>query len=617
MNQTTFNKDFYSKESIKNRMFKRAAALWEIRNVDHLDPIVKLMIEALASEIFQLSGEVNSVENRILEKVARALIPGALLSARPAHAVMHARPLYGQFEVSTNQEFHYKNAHFMKQHNLKRLSFTPVQPSTVVNGDVAYIIGAGGCWAMDNKLGKELVGRCTADDPIMNHHLWVGLDVSSEVNTLDKVSFYFDFPHLDVKDEYFRMLSHVQWEMGEQTLNANQGIFRGNTNTDQYASQILEKYHANVQINETILQLYNHRFVHLNNNDAVKELTRHHYPKEIEHLFAEEVWQGFEKPLVWIKLKFPVGISNDHLQDLSITVNAFPVANKYLQKIKRKVDDVLGVIPLNKEANEFFLGVESVSDVEGNEYHEQKYAMQHTDTKNNIYALRRGGVERFDSASAKEYLDRLLDLLRNESMAFSHVEKDTLSENAIGMLKQLNYLEEKTGSHDMTAETNSYIILNDKLRESTTFFTSYWLSNGAIGNGVKVAETLGVSENSDLERTSTILLTTSRGGSEAPAPSEMREMYRLALTSHGSIYSRQDIKSYCTIHCGQFMSDIEIKQGYAVGDLTGQGIMRTIDVCLTPKSNMSPEQISTIKEDLLFGLKANSPEDFNYRVLVS
>ncbi len=616
MNQTTTAKDFYSKESIKNRMFKRAAALWEIRNVDHLDPVIKLMIEALASEIFQLSGEVNNIENRILDKVARALIPGALLSARPAHAVIHARPVYGNHVISPEQEFHYKNAQFMKQYNLKRLSLSPIYPFKVVNGDVSYMISSGGCYAVDSKTGKDLMARCTNSDAITNHALWLGLELSAEVISLDQVSFYFDLPYVDHKEDYFRLLPLIQWQIGEQNLQAETGIYKAMDKKESYASEILEKYNANVQLNENIMQIYNHRFVHLKNNGALDEWQKDLFPAELKHLFTEEALSTFTKPMVWLKLTFPVGFDHNLINDLVVHMNVIPVANKFVHKTKRKVDEMMGVIPLTKESNEYFLGVDAVTDIQGNTYYEQKHALLHSDTQKNIYSLRRGGIERFDSANAKEYLDRLIDLLRNESMAFSNVEKDTLSENAVDLLKQLNYLEEKTRANSHNVETNSYIIINDKIHESTTFFASYWLSNGIIGNGIKAGELLGVSENSDIERTSTILLSTTRGGKEAPASSELQEMYRLALTSHGSIYSKHDVHSFCTIICGALMQDIEIKQGYAIGQSAEEGIIRTIDVCLKPAQGVNKQQLSEIKEDLLFGLKANSPEDFYYRILI-
>ena len=83
--------NLFTKESIKARMFRQAAALYDIRNIDGIDPLIRLLIEALSGEIFKLSGDVHAIESRLLEKLASALTPHTALVARPAHAIAAAR----------------------------------------------------------------------------------------------------------------------------------------------------------------------------------------------------------------------------------------------------------------------------------------------------------------------------------------------------------------------------------------------------------------------------------------------------------------------------------------------------------------------------------------------
>jgi len=609
--QTTF-----TKESIKNRMFKRAAALWDIRNIDHLDPIVKLMIEALSSEIFQLSREVNDVENRVLEKVARALTPSSSLSVQPAHAIMHANAVHNSCDILQNYEFHYKNAHFMKRHKLKRLSFTPIYSTRVFNGDVAYLAGSEGISSVDIKLGKELEFAATKKDPITNKSLWIGLDLAPEVISLENISFYFDFPYMDECEEYFRLLPHVKWEIEGFPLQSETGMYILNDEDENLASKFIKAYNTNNQISSDILTNYNHRFIHITERTRLKPNFRTLFPDEIKHLFTEETLAELTKPLVWVKLTFPSAFTSEALQGLNVQINAFPIANKFINTSERKVDEISGVIPLIKESNEYFLDIDNVSDVNGNQYHEQKYSMEHADTENHIYTLRRGGIERFNTANAREFLDHLVDLLRDESMAFSNVEKDTLGENANDLLRQLNQLESKISLRGSTAESTSYIVLNDKLYESTAFFIKYWLSNGIIGNGIKASEVLGFTDITDVNRTSTVMLTTSRGGKEAPDAKTLMEMYKFALTSHGAIYSKQDVKSFCAIYCGNNISNIEVKSGYGIGREPKQGIIRTIDVHLTPSAETSPQKLNNMKEGLLAALYEKSPQEFNYQLIV-
>ena len=54
--------NLFTKESIKARMFKQAATLYDIRNIDGMDPLIRLLIEALSGEIFKLSGDMHAIK---------------------------------------------------------------------------------------------------------------------------------------------------------------------------------------------------------------------------------------------------------------------------------------------------------------------------------------------------------------------------------------------------------------------------------------------------------------------------------------------------------------------------------------------------------------------------
>ena len=44
----------YNKEQIRNRMLKYAATFWGIKKAENFDPVVKLLLEALANEMYML-----------------------------------------------------------------------------------------------------------------------------------------------------------------------------------------------------------------------------------------------------------------------------------------------------------------------------------------------------------------------------------------------------------------------------------------------------------------------------------------------------------------------------------------------------------------------------------
>ena len=59
-----------SKEVIQTRMLKHALNYWDIKNSDDLDPAIKLILEALSTELYNLGNEIKDTQVRILEKIA-------------------------------------------------------------------------------------------------------------------------------------------------------------------------------------------------------------------------------------------------------------------------------------------------------------------------------------------------------------------------------------------------------------------------------------------------------------------------------------------------------------------------------------------------------------------
>ena len=100
-----------SKEMIKNRMLKHAVSYWGIKNTEDLDPTVKLILEALSLELYNLGNETKDTQVRILEKVANLLAPDLLTSPNPAHAILHASPVEASEVLSRTSSF-FRNEKF-------------------------------------------------------------------------------------------------------------------------------------------------------------------------------------------------------------------------------------------------------------------------------------------------------------------------------------------------------------------------------------------------------------------------------------------------------------------------------------------------------------------------
>lgn len=606
----------YSKENIKNRMFKRAAALWDIRDVDNLDPIVRLMIEALASEVFSLSGEMQDMEERLLNKLALQLTPTAFSTAMPAHGIIHAQPYEPQLLLPTTDEFHYKNPALMKKHHLKRMVFSPVTPRLLHNLRADTLIADGEVYQINSKNMKDKILRLPQRSPLFNHCLWVGLDTDAAVDNLNKVSFYFDFPYLENKERYFQLLAHTRWSINQSPLTMQPGLPLLHTEDKEGDKSFLQHYDLIEGLQKEILAHYNNRYLTVAENRPIKPGDKTLLPEELEELFDKGLKNSMSKPLLWIKILFPPHINNQVIQETFISCNAVPAANKYVQKTDRRVDTINSIIPLAKAGNEALLTVDRVSDEKGKIYLEDKAGGFHPSV-NGTYALRRGGTERFSHADARLFLTRLLDLMRDESVAFTNVERDTLDENTAAMLKHINHLEHKINLKGDREDLPSYLIIDHNEKEALYVEATYWLTNGPLANGLSASEPLSYNGEAEILPTTIQFLSATRGGKDAPSMEEKKRRFRNILISRGAIYSVEDITSFCMAQYGHLIDQVNIKNGCSVGQNPGEGLVKTIDVHLKLKQALPDQEAEELSYNLLTSLKAKAPEDFNFRLFVA
>ncbi|GAO31038.1 type VI secretion system baseplate subunit TssF [Geofilum rubicundum] len=605
----------YTKENIKNRMYKRAAALWDIRDVDNLDPIVKLMIESLASEVFGLSGEMQDMEGRLLSKMANELTPTAMATAMPAHAIVHATSTGNETPIDGKTEFHYKNPAFMQKHGLKRLVFSPVVNTRLVQAKVGYFIADGDLYALNAKMMKDKIARPHQKLPLFNNSIWIGLNIAKEVASINHLSFYFDFPYIENKENYFHLLPYTKWSLKGEPLTTEAGIYQtkpGNKNADR---AFLDNYDILSKIDKDITALYNQRYITIHQPIDNTKNNQSILPAEVADMYSKEINEVIQKPLIWIKVEFPPYYTNKEISEVFVSCNAVPTANKYLHETEHQIDPFNTILPLPKYKNEAFLTIEMVSDERGKIYFEE-HAKNFHESINGTYAIRRGGAERFNSTDARQFLIRLLDLLRDESVAFTNVERDTLDQNTNSLIKQINHLEHKINLNNDKEEVPNYLIIDHKEASQILVLAKFWLTNGPIANGLNAAEPLSYNGYDDIDKTDIMFLSASKGGKNAPDELSKTRLFKNTLISKGSIYSSEDISSYCLAQYGHLITKVEVKKGYDIGSGPQEGLISTIDVYLKLKPHTDLDEQNEIRYNLISGLKYNAPDDFNFRLFI-
>lgn len=613
-----------NKETIRNRMIKNAASLWGYSDtdIDTFDPVVKLLIEACSIEVYKIYNEISNSQVRGLNRLATLLTPDVLTGSKPAHAVMHSKPNDPVYISQTRLQVFYQKKIASKpggpiDSNID-VFFSPVGEFKLTDASVKFIAAGSHIYQVNEQGSKEFFLKTLQGKHLNSYTVWLGIELNDQINNLDGVSFYFDWKNQSEKEFFFKILPLTKWYINETPINTQPGIrdFRSN---DFYESkkELFDEFDLNKVVENDALSVYGNRFIHIHaENDEPQLLKKQKYPEAFSGKIAEEELYQFEEDLLWVKITFPSIFNETVLEDVSVSLNCFPVANRHLNEVRYQLKNFINIVPLFSD--EQFFSIKGVTGTDEKQVYTTNMLNSDNDTQLGTYSLREAGIERFDSRNAREHLDYLIELMRDESAAFAALGQDF---NA-SMIKDLNQkialLDLKTNQNLNSAKNTPAYLLVKPLQNNDTLFVEYWTTNGDNGNNIRPGTKLDLYEGADLQRNSIFLMTTTSGGRDKLNSTETLLAYKSAIMTRGRIVTMEDIKTFSLSELGNKASSLEVKKGVSVGILPSEGLMRTIDVHITPadQREFNEEEWNSLKEELLSKLKAKSISSINYRVFI-
>lgn len=599
-----------SKDSIRQRMYQQAALFWNVGSVEELDPIVLLLIESLCSEIYTIEQELQDSHLRILEKIANLLTPSDMIFPKPAHAIAKMDIIEPTLLIDKNTVIQAKNlSQETQSYGIDSLTFVPVTDVHLVKGKIKYLICERRLYKAGDNGNKEALAQAEIVDERVNNTVWIGLQLDKEVETLKDISFYLDFPQSDKKYEKYTLLPYSKWSYAGKSIKMESGLPVWKDNSDY---SIFEKYELLSQVDKSILELYNIQFLTIKDDLKITEMTER-MPGEISEIFSEKVTSRVE-PCIWIKATFPPHIFAHNLYDLTIHINAYPVANKIPFSTIHPTQGHMGIIPLQTNQHQYFLMVEKVSDSFGHEYKQIPYSSDR-EKEIGVYTLKQSGVERFDIRGAKTYMERIVDLIRSEKMAFSSVDMDNLRNVVNRLGKDLKDIEAKYEKIKMHGVEDPYYLLLNTIHKNDIVYIDYWGTNCELANGLRSNKILTPLKSLSIVTDSCRLLKMTSGGKSAPTPTQKLDAYRYAIGSHGLIITNENIVNFLKMELGDKVMRIEVKKGVSVSFKPQEGLIRTTDIYLKVTPGYL-EIIQQMEPELLTLLHNKSPDIFNYRMFL-
>ena len=609
---------FNTKEDIRTRMMRNAMDYWGTANANDIDPMVKLLIEALSTELFNVSNDVKNLENRVLSKISRILASDYLTSALPAHAILKAQPVEAKEVININNHFFHKTQATKDSAQTKdtEVFFSPVGDVNLFNANIRYTSSGRNLYEHDENMRRNTLLTSASGFGIEPNTLWLGIEAVSGLINLQNIALFFEWPDYTANDDFYKLLSVVKCYAGDYELETQAGLIYREEQEAKNRPVFYEQDVINL-ITRDIKEYYTNRFISLTD---IRLTDVSNYTVAFPDAFTN----GFNtaelsrlKPCIWIKLVFPAVITPHVIDELQISVNCLPVVNRRRHEQKYRLREMNNIIPIKVGNNDHFLSVQELYDDRNVHYSEIPYT-QANQSFEGSYSIRNGGAERFDSRNAQQLIEYLFELLRDEKAAFASYGTDFLN-NILKTLEQnLALIEKKSRLAENGSELLNYLIVKPS-EKATMLYLQYWTTLADAANNIRRGTRLQQFEMLKIKPDSLRLMTGTVGGRDRLGATDRIQAYKYGLTTKDRIVTQADLVSFCYYELGNKITDVKIGKGLEVSSNPKEGFKKTVDIFLKPAGNnkLSTDDWDTLLSLLQSKLSSRSVINSNYRLFVN
>ena len=616
-----------SRDHIKTRLLKNAARAWgysETEAESNFDPLVSMLLTACSAELEKISGEIEASRGRILERLVQLLSPDALTGALPAHAVVCATPVEDKLEIKEETQYYTpRKLQGLAENDesvWKDVYFSPTADFRLTKASIRYMATGNSLYRVSNHINKELLANTEPGKELPSCTLWLAIDEPgiSLRNTL----FYFDLRNEADRQLFYHQLPKATWYWNELPIShvpgyGNKAISGEQVDLETVLSREDDtsgkiKKHVNAYYKPNFITLLDEDNLTISPDNSVLTTM-------IKDSFPAKALQQLEKqPLRWICIDFPQTISSRLLQDVVCVMNCFPVINRRLHEQTFRLQEIVNIIPL--QTDDLFLDLAEVMSDDGNLLNTRSF--QKNGSESLTLLLRNGGVGRFDERDAGAIVDYLLQLLRDESAAFSTLGNDFMNTEMRQLQQIINKLEQRLFARQLRRDPTPYLVIRNNTRSSwQNIFIHYWSTCGTEGNNIKAGATLRQYKGGGIEKNQVLLVTTTQGGRDRMGTTESILAYKSALLSRDRLITMEDIRAFCHYQLGERVKNIEVKKGVMVHPDQLQGFVKTIDVTIgihraAYDEMMEKGEIPFWKDNLKLLLEEKSAALLPYRVFI-
>lgn len=573
-----------SREHIKTRMLRNAARAWgyaETESESNFDPLVSMLLSACSIELEKISGEIQGSRARVLERLVQLLSPDAFTGALPAHTIGCATPVEKTLEITEDAQYYItRKIPGPSDHEdpvTKDIFFSPTAAFQLNRASVRFMATGRSLYKINNGINKELMMQSEHGKDLPANTLWLGIDEPG--TSLKGSMFHFDLRNEAEKQLFYHQLPKATWYWNEQPIPHAPGYGNHGISGEQLDLETVLNREDDVsgKIKKQVNAYYKQNFITLLDPEDIAA------SKDNALLLAmiAETFTGKpavplqQQPLRWICIDFPQTITSRLLQDVVCVTNCFPLVNRRLHDLTYRLQEMVNIIPL--QTDDLFLDLEDVSNDEGKILNTRSFNQKKDEAFGVL--LRNGGVGRFDERDAAAIVDYLVQLLRDESAAFSTLGNDFMNAEMKQIQQIINKLEQRLFSRQQSREQIPYLMVRNQSKLPwQNIFLRYWSTCGTEANHIKAGSTLRLYKGSSIENNQVLLVATTLGGRNKLSTTDSVLAYKSALLSKDRLITTEDIKAFCHYQLGERVKKIDIQKGIMIHPDQQQGFVKTIDV---------------------------------------
>jgi len=602
-----------NQDRIKDRILRRAARMWgynELEAETSFDPIVGLLLSATASELEKLSFELESSRSRIIERILEIMFPEEVSGVVPARSIIQVSPLENNEKISRYTHFkttkRIQNVFNPTEINNKEISFCPAIEIPLTMANVEYIAYGNRLNRVESFFFSDTLSKSEKHFP--SGEMWIGIRCSEKTD-IENLMFYIDINNNYQKELFFYYLKQAKIYIGDRELALHEGYNREQKEVD--LENIITKNYSDLQhVYNEVTQYYSGNFYTLRDKISYNERCQ---KSELfnEYFIENELSKNDE--IFWLKFKFSEAVVGEVLENVNIALNCLPVINIHNTKYHRRVTGRLNIIPI--DADDYFMDLDYVRDDRGNRLDIKDYSAEKSKT---TALLRRGGIARFDQRGASELLQYLLELIKDETAAFSGIGGDSATETLRQINQNMAALHQLAKEKKFSQVNNPYLVIESEQQNADIPCSiSYWLTMAEDGNDIKPATVLTVEnfEKAVLDKTA-VMIKASAGGRTSLSAQEKILEYRNSLLTRGRIVTVADIKAFGMSHFKSTVKDIQVQKGTKKEVSLKGGFSRTLDVYLVRNSEkeLKDTEWEFLRESFILKLEKKSANIYPYRI---